>query len=205
MVAQAGLIGQKGAWYQKWLVHRLLRPESFAGRIENHINRKKSYDIHSDILESDAVKRLMSANRNCLLPVAYAEGCPTHPSYPAAHAATAGACATILKAFFNEDFVIPKPVQANADGSALEPWQGQTLTLGNEINKLANNMSLGRDGAGVHYRSDGAQGMLIGEQQAIGMLRDYSYTHNERFDGFILTKFDGKQIKIVKGEVLSMS
>jgi membrane-associated phospholipid phosphatase len=40
-------------------------------------------------------------NRTCLLPVAYAEGCPTHPSYPAAHAATAGACATVLKAFFN--------------------------------------------------------------------------------------------------------
>jgi hypothetical protein len=36
-----------------------------------------------------------------LLPVAFPEGCPTHPSYPAAHACNAGACATILKAFFN--------------------------------------------------------------------------------------------------------
>lgn len=204
MVAQAAIIGQKGAWYHKWLVHRQLRPESFAGRIENHLSKKKSYDIHADILNCDAIARVMSANRTRLLPVAYAEGCPTHPSYPAAHAATAGACATVLKAFFNEDFVIRNPVEANADGSALEPWQGQDLTLGNEINKLASNISLGRDAGGVHYRSDGIQGLLIGEDQAIGLLRDYSRTYNERFDGFVLTKFDGQKIKIVKGEVLSV-
>jgi hypothetical protein len=204
MVAQASQLGQKGAWYQKWLVHRKLRPESFAGRIENHHSGKKSYDIHEDILKCDAVSRLMSANRNCLLPIAYAEGCPTHPSYPAAHAGTAGACATILKAFFNEDFVIPNPVQTNLDGSALEPWQGESLTLGNEINKLASNISLGRDAGGVHYRTDGSQGMLIGEDLAISMLRDYSRTYNEQFDGFMLTKFDGKKVKVVKGEVVSV-
>ena len=204
MVTQAAQLGQKGAWYQKWLVHRKLRPESFAGRIENHRSGKKSYDIHEDILNCDAVSRLMSANRTCLLPVAYAEGCPTHPSYPAAHAGTAGACATILKAFFNEDFVIPNPVQTNLDGSALEPWQGESLTLGNEINKLASNISLGRDAGGVHYRTDGSQGMLIGEDLAISMLRDYSRTYNEQFDGFVLTKFDGKKVKVVKGEVVSV-
>lgn len=204
MVALAGLIGQKGAWYQKWLVHRRLRPESFAGRIENQLSGKKSYDIHADILNCDAVSRLMSANRTRMLPVAYAEGCPTHPAYPAAHACTAGACATVLKAFFNEDFVIPKPVRATADGSALEPWQGENLTLGNEINKLASNISLGRDAGGVHYRADGIQGMLVGEDMAIGLLRDYSRTYNERFDGFVLTKFDGQKIKIAKGNVMSV-
>lgn len=204
LVAQAAIIGQKGAWYHKWLVHRRLRPESFAGRIENQIKGKKAYDIHADILNCDALKRSIATNRTCLLPVAYAEGCPTHPSYPAAHAATAGACATVLKAFFNEDFVIPKPMQANADGSALEPWQGQDLTLGHEIDKLASNISLGRDAAGVHYRSDGIQGLLIGEDQAIGMLRDYSRTYNEQFDGFVLTKLDGKKIRILKGEAISV-
>jgi hypothetical protein len=104
----------------------------------------------------------------------------------------------------NEDFVIPKPMQANADGSALEPWQGQDLTLGHEIDKLASNISLGRDAAGVHYRSDGIQGLLIGEDQAIGMLRDYSRTYNEQFDGFVLTKLDGKKIRILKGEAISV-
>jgi hypothetical protein len=201
MVAQAALIGQKGAWYHKWLVHRRLRPESFAGRIENHRGGRKTCDIHTDILRCEAVARLLSANRTCLLPLAYPEGCPTHPSYPSAHAANAGACATILKAFFNEAFVFPHPVQAKADGSGLEPWQGPALTLGSEINKLAANITLGRDAAGVHYRSDGVQGILVGEAQAIGILCDYSRTYNERFDGFTLTRFDGQKIRIRQGSI----
>lgn len=201
MLAQASLLGSKVSFYHKCLVHRKLRSESFAGRVENYLNGKKSYDIHKDILECDAVSRLMSGNRNRLLSVAYAQGCPTHPSYPSAHAAIAGAWATILKAFFNEAFVIPKPVPAKIDGSALDPRQGEPLTLGNEIIKLANNITLGCDAVGVHYRSEGFQGMLIGEPQALNMLREYSRTYNERFDGFILNKFDGKKIKIAKGEV----
>jgi hypothetical protein len=205
MVAQAAIVGQKGAWYQKWLVHRRLRPESFGGRIENQLSGKKSYDIHSDILESDAVSRVKSANGTYLLHVAYAEGCPTHPSFPAAHAANAGACTTILKAFLNEDFAIPEPVQAAPDGSALEPWQGEELTLGNELNKLASNVVLARDSGGVHYRRDGIQGMRIGEAQALGILRDYSRIYNERFDGFVLTQFEGQKVRIANGEIRSLS
>ena len=85
---------------------------------------------------------------------------------------------------------------------ALESWQGKPLTLGNEIDKLAYNISLGRDAGGVHYRSDSIQGLLEGEQQAIGILCDYSRTYNERFEGFVLTKFDGKKIKIAGGKVV---
>src|SRR5262249_25644979 len=79
----------------------------------------------------------------------------------------------------------PASGRATADGLALEPWQGAGLTLGNEIDKLASNIALGRDAAGVHYRSDSINGLVVGEQQAIGLLRDYSRTYNERFDGFI--------------------
>jgi hypothetical protein len=202
LVVQGAMLGQKGSYYHKWQVHRRLRPETFAGRIETHLSGKKKYDIHTEILNCDAVARLLAANGTRLLPGAFPEGCPTHPSYPAAHACTAGACATILKAFFNEAFAMPKPVDAKADGSALEPWQGKPLTLGNEIDKLACNISLGRDAAGVHYRSDSIQGLFVGEQQALGLLCDYSRTYNERFEGFVLTKFDGKKIKIAGGKVV---
>jgi hypothetical protein len=85
---------------------RRLRPECFGGRIETHAGGRKSYDIHSDILRCDGVARVKAANGTSLLPIAYPEGSPTHPSYPAAHACNAGVCATILKAFFNPDFVI---------------------------------------------------------------------------------------------------
>ena len=126
-----------------------------------------------------------------------------HPSYPAGHATNVGAGVTMLKAFFNESMPVPNPVQANADGSALDPYAGPPLTLGNELNKLAHNVSLGRDAGGVHYRSDGIQGMRVGEAVAISVLKDYSRTYQERFDGFVLTRFDGQKIKIVNGQVSS--
>src|SRR5215471_6192658 len=111
------------------------------------------------------------------------------------------ACATILKAFFDADYVLPHPVEATPDGSTLDPWKGTDLTLGNEIDKLANNIALGRDAAGVHYRSDSIHGLFVGEQQALGLLRDYSRTYNEHFDGFVVRKFSGDRVKITGGEV----
>jgi hypothetical protein len=199
--AQAALLGQKGAYYHKWLVHRRLRPECLAGRIEVHLSGRKSYDIDSAVLNCDAVARTKAAYGTHLLPVAFPEGCPTHPSYPAAHAANAGACATILKAFFNEDYPIPHPVEATADGSVLVPWKGQPLTLGNEVNKLANNVALGRNAAGVHFRSDSINGLFVGEEQALGLLCDYSRTYNERFGGFVLSTFRGEKVKICNGNL----
>jgi len=37
---------------------------------------------------------------------------PTNPCYPAAHAVNARACATVLKAFVDESYTIPQPVEA---------------------------------------------------------------------------------------------
>ena len=112
-----------------------------------------------------------------------------------------GACATILKAFFNEDYPIPHPVEATADGLDLVAWKGQPLSLGNEINKLANNVALGRNAAGVHFRSDSINGLLVGEEQALGLLCDYSRTYNERFSGFVLSTFRGEKVKIAGGRL----
>jgi hypothetical protein len=201
LVAQASLLGQKGAYFHKWQTHRRLRPECFAGRIEVQATGRRQYDIRDDILHCEALARTQSQYGSRLLPVAFAEGCPTHPSYPSAHACNAGACATILKAFFDLDYVLLHPVEAAADGSALEPWRGADLTLGNEIDKLASNIALGRDAAGVHYRSDSVRGLFVGEQQALWLLRDYSRTYNERFDGFVLRKFNGDKVKIANGEL----
>jgi hypothetical protein len=201
LVAQASLLGQKGAYYHKWQIHRRLRPECFAGRIDSQATGRRQYDIHTDILKCDGLARTQSQHGSRLLPVAFPEGCPTHPSYPSAHACNAGACATILKAFFDPDYVLAQPVESTADGSALQSWRGADLTLGNEIDKLANNIALGRDAAGVHYRSDSVRGLFVGEQQALWLLRDYSRIYNERFDGFIVRKFNGDRVRIMNGEL----
>ena len=142
LIAQGSLLGQKSTYYHKWLVYRRLRPECFAVRIEASLSGRKAYDVHPEVLNSDAVGRVKAAYKSCLLPSAFPEGSPTHPSYPAAHATNAGACATVLKAFFNEEYPLPDPVEATPDGSALTPWKGEPLTLGNEINKLASNIVL---------------------------------------------------------------
>ncbi len=49
-----------------------------------------------------------------LLPQVYPEGSPLHPSYGAGHASVAGACVTMMKALFDESYVIEDPVVAGA-------------------------------------------------------------------------------------------
>jgi hypothetical protein len=107
-IAEASLCAQKASYYQKLLVHRRLRPEAYGGRLETQASGGKRYDIHPDLANCEGVARSAARVGTRLLSIAYPEGCPTHPSYPAAHAYNGGACAAILKAFFNGDFVVPK-------------------------------------------------------------------------------------------------
>ncbi len=53
------------------------------------------------------------------------------------------------KSFFNEDYIIPNPVVASDDGLELQPYLEGDLKVGGELNKLAANIALGRDFAGV--------------------------------------------------------
>lgn len=203
MVSKAGNLALSGAWFQKWRVHRLLRPEAYAGRVHFHVLGLRDYELHPDILNADVLNRVYGAHGTYLCPQAYIEGSPTHPSYPAGHGAVAGACVTVLKAFFDEDFVIPEPRLADDTGEALLAYTGGELTVGGELNKLANNVAIGRDAAGVHYRQDGVEGLGIGEQSGIALLQDTSRTLNEAgFEGFRLTRFDGTRIHIRDGRVL---
>ena len=185
-------------WFQKWFVHRRLRPEVYAGRIHNYLTgAAPRYPVGtSDLLNSSALGRVFSQYGTYLLPMAFAEGSPLHPSYGAGHATVAGACVTILKAWFDESYVIPNPVQATPDGLALVPYSGPPLTVGGELNKLASNVATGRNIAGVHWRSDAVESLKLGEAVAISILQDQKNTYNENFSGFTFTKFDGTQVTV---------
>jgi hypothetical protein len=125
------------------------------------------------------------------------EGSPTHPAYGAGHATVAGACVTILKAWFDESYVLPNPVQPDSTGQTLVPYTGaENLTVGGELNKIASNVALGRNIAGVHWRSDATESLLLGEALAITVLRDQKAQYNKQFAGFTLTKFDGTTITV---------
>ncbi|MEM7152995.1 MAG: vanadium-dependent haloperoxidase [Myxococcota bacterium] len=201
LVAKAASLGLKAAWFQKWAAHRRLRPEAYGGRLQVQLDGIKDYGLPAEITGSAAIAMVQMHNGNALLPQAFPEGSPTHPAYPAGHATIAGACSTVLKAVFDEDFVFPDPVQATSDGMALDPWAGAGLTLGGEVNKLAANVSLARDTAGVHYRSDSIDGLALGEQVALAMLADDTRTYNEDFGGYELTTFDGQSVLVVDGEI----
>ena len=104
---------------------------------------------------------------------------------------------TILKAWFDESFVIEHPAEPDPSGVTLFPYNGSdTLTIGGELNKMASNVALGRNTAGVHWRSDGTESLKLGEAIAISVLRDQKLGYNEVFNGFSLTKFDGTKVTV---------
>jgi hypothetical protein len=218
------------AWYQKYNVTMRVRPEVLAHRLKlaiestldvpgfdkirsqykitdpNLTGFKEIYDINSEKFKSE------------LLNLQYPEGSPTHPSYPAGHACVAGAACTILKAMFkihnmnHEQMLWPDiDVKHSIDGTQLDNYTGTdrgSLTIVGEFNKLASNASLGRDWAGVHYRSDGDCGLKLGENYAISYLVDkaleYHESHVGLFKGWTLEKFDGTMIKITSSGVVSL-
>lgn len=104
-----------------------------------------------------------------------------HPAYGAGHATVAGACVTILKAFFDHTAELPPPyVQPSADGRSLQRIEDVgPLTVEGELNKLAANISIGRNWAGVHYFTDYYESVLMGEQIALGILEEQMLTFRE--------------------------
>ncbi|WP_435319484.1 vanadium-dependent haloperoxidase [Haloarchaeobius sp. TZWSO28] len=184
------------SWVQKWLVNRRLRPETYGGRVHDQLTGDADYDLPADLLDSEALAASFDEHGTYLLSQAYPEGSPTHPSYPAGHAVLAGACVTVLKAYFDEDAAVPY-----ADAS---PESGPGLTVRGELHKLADNMAVGRNWAGIHYRSDADDGYRLGEAVALGYLVDRAKTYDERygFDGFTLTTFDGEPIRITADGVV---
>ncbi len=171
-VSRATMAALKAVWYHKWLVHRRLRPEEFGGRVHNKIVKHTDFPISERLFRSDVLNYVHKTQGTYLLSQSYPEGCPIHPSYPAAHATIAGASITVLKALFDESFIIPNPVVPNASGESLEPYNGEPLTIGGELNKLAGYIALSRDCGGVHYRSDSLNGLRLGEAVAINLMGD---------------------------------
>jgi hypothetical protein len=194
LLAEISTHALRAVWFQKWGVHRRLRPEAFGGRLEAQRLGLGDFPMPPSLVASAAVERTRLRDGSSLLPLAYPEGSPLHPSYGAGHATVAGACVTVLKAFFDESFVLPDPVEPAPDGQSLVPYTGADagiLTVGGELNKLAANIAIGRNFAGIHYRSDYWESVRLGEEVAIRVLQDYRLTFAEAFAGFRFTRFDG--------------
>ncbi|MFI9006189.1 vanadium-dependent haloperoxidase [Actinosynnema sp. NPDC053489] len=197
LVTEVATRALKATWFQKWFVHRRLRPEAFGGRVHAHLSGLRDYPmIDREVLDSEAVGLTRERHGSHLLPQAFPEGSPTHPAYASGHATVAGACVTVLKAWFDESWVLQDPVVPNAEGTALEPYRGDdVLTVGGELDKVAANVATARNMAGVHWRSDFTEAVRLGEEVGIGVLRDHVRVHHE-VASFGLTRFDGRRVSV---------
>jgi hypothetical protein len=213
-IASVSRYALEHAWFFKWCQFRRLRPEVFGLWVDNVKNNRVNNNVYalSDlILDHPVLGDIRDLHQNqygesdsYTLNQCFREGSPAHPSYPAGHAVIAGACCTVLKIYFDCEqkwFQLDSDVkQADATGANLVDYaesDKNLLTINGEINKLGSNVSLGRDWAGVHYRSDGYEGMLLGEQIAIEYMTDILKTQVEtNLDGtpkeIVFRKFNGK-------------
>ena len=217
LVTEVATRALKAVRYQKFNTHCRLRPEALAARIEKASQIKSDFpsvgnafsQLESDINPTVTAIQAYYASGTKLLPMAFQEGSPMHPSYGAGHATVAGACVTILKAYFDTSAVLvrrgsdilftsqvkstdaPVAFVPNSSDVLIDVTNGSYLTLEGELNKLAANISIGRNMAGVHYFSDYYDSLRMGEEIAIGILEEQALCYTT--DPFILSvpTFDG--------------
>ncbi len=205
ILAEVSTRALKAVWFQKWFVHRRLRPEEYGGCIHVHKTGRRSYPIHPEVFRSEALDRISRKHGSYLLPMTFPEGSPTHPAYGAGHATVAGACVTILKAMFDESFVIPNPVVPNPSGANTQPYEGAPLTVLSELHKVASNVATGRNFAGVHWRTDAYWSLRLGEQVAACLLQDTLMMLNEDMSsGLSFTGFDGQPVTVSPASITGL-
>lgn len=197
----------KASWNRKWIVDLRLRPEEYGALVEARRTGSTpvplaSTELHSDVLTSAVLPKILAKHGTHLLPQAYPEGSPTHPCYTGGHATVAGACCTALKFFFDGTQKI-RPLllaagsdvkQPTPDGLSLVNYTGadrDQLDINGELSKVAFNVAFGHGvHAGIHFRSSNHWGVLLGEAVALSVLKDRAKSYNEPFT-IQITKFDG--------------
>lgn len=210
LTTRAAQLALQAAWYQKWLVHRRLRPEEYGGRIDN-LRRgvTGSYAVGSQLNASlsDPARlgRVFAKWGSYLLPSAFPEGSPAHPAYPSGHSTYVAAGVTMIKAFVDGTLPVANPMRVTDpnNGDNLTPISS-SLTINGELDKLVMNVGIGRLFAGVHWRSDHTYGVRLGELVAIRALQDLLRTYTDATaPTFDLRRFDGTTVTITRDQVFN--
>ncbi|EEF25326.1 conserved hypothetical protein [Ricinus communis] len=223
-------------WHQKWEVHRRLRPEAYGGLMQmQEIGFdakdglgviKRAYGLPQMVFTTKASQQIMAKTPgSLLLPIAFSAGAPPHPSYGAGHATVAGACVTVLKAWFDGKQNLQPLMNLNArdpesdavvgisdtDSAGnlrpyMEPDAG-SITIEGELNKIACNVAMGRSMGGVHWRSDNTRSLRLGEQIAAEIIRQESAHYRETLTDssppvWSFTSFNGNSVEISGGIVM---
>lgn len=64
----------KAAYYQKWMIHRRVRPEALGGLIHQTLSGTRKYPIHETLLNDAGVRAVFKHTGTHFLPQAYPEG-----------------------------------------------------------------------------------------------------------------------------------
>nr|WP_315384438.1 hypothetical protein [uncultured Sphingomonas sp.] len=232
LVSEVATRALKTVWQQKWQQHLRLRPEAYGGLV--HVQtigvceETRDYGLPDWVAKTHAAKTVRDKNADSLLlPLAFTAGSPTHPAYGAGHATVAGACVTVLKAYFltymtdarGNDHPVAFSTLTERDvpygpSKAIQPWVAYStgtgdedgppkggihaplesvdnrraytggdaakLTIEGELNKLAQNVAMGRSMGGVHWRTDNTRSLMLGEALAAEMLAAITTDANEK-------------------------
>ncbi|NKC30676.1 vanadium-dependent haloperoxidase [Falsiroseomonas selenitidurans] len=226
MVSEVASRALKVVWRQKWMVHRRLRPEAYGGLMTMQHVHDKAIGLPDWVFTTRAAAAIRQKNHaanagtahaaedNFLLPMAFTSGAPAHPAYGAGHATVAGACVTVLKAWFEEKHPIKGLVEASrhpqtravqrllqptVTAGALPAYAGAdagAMTVGGELNKIASNVAMGRTMGGVHWRSDNTRSLRLGEAIATVIMAREVKEYAEADVSFRYCSFDRHEVLI---------
>ena len=226
LVCEVATCALKAVWYQKFIGNLRLRPEAYGGLVHRalHPSGLKAAEAQQALsgglavlqgsnAAGGAVARIRQANADhgsdtYLLPMCFADGSPAHGSYGAGHATVAGACVTVLKAYFAgtqklKDVgitpVMPKP--SGIELTAVGVPDADQLTIGGELDKVASNIAIGRNMAGVHWRTDYSASVLLGQRLATSVLYHLRRDYHERPWKFSYLSFGGKVVEVEQDKV----
>lgn len=179
---------------------RSLIPDAILSAVAAHNTAQNITTIIKPVSTLPSDFPVIADTKNYLLPMAFPEGSPTHPAYGAGHATVAGACVTILKAFFDMyedsgslrkwplDVYVSRKTPATEGGELVKLTPTPDLTLAGELDKLAANIAIARNMAGVHYYTDYYESLRLGERIAVAILEEQMSMYGEpvslRFPSF---------------------
>jgi hypothetical protein len=158
----------QACWYYKWLSPRKLtsrreRPIEYA--LRNKIPLDVLFDRPDELNPAYNLCPDGRPDKNGNFP-ANQSGTPRHPAYPSGHSTYSGAASEVLEFFFGSTPVFAGAQPSRGTGNAPPP-----NSIGKELERMADNIGLGRMWAGIHWRSDHINGMALGRTVARLVLR----------------------------------
>lgn len=173
------------AWYIKWS-NMVPRPDQISLLLNKTYSKNKE---SLNIFTNPIFDKIYGKNKNILLPQCYNKGSNMCPSTPSEYATVAGACITVLKLIFDNNFEMNVTTPDLVGFNLVN--KNDKSTIGIELDKLAFNVAISQCWAGTNFAIDNIKGLKLGEAVAINCMKDVSNRYPDKIN-FKLKKFNGK-------------